>query len=186
MTAEDGGDSLEGAGVLPPGDGYWLWPGRLLAGPYPGAISPAEAREKIDAFLDHGVTYFVDLTEAGEGDPPLEPYADLLRERAHSRGIEATHIRLPIVDLDIPSDAVMRVILATIRRALDRDDVVYVHCWGGVGRTGTVVGCLLVEDGIPAAEALERLRELRARTERANRSSPETPAQRAFVTRWRG
>ena len=168
-----------------PGDSYWLWPDRLLAGPYPGALSSAQAREKIEAFLDVGVTCFVDLTEEGEGSPPLAPYAGLLRERAQEGGVEVTHIRLPIRDVDIPTEPEMRCILATVRRALDEGDVVYVHCWGGVGRTGTVVGCLLVEDGIPATEALDRLRELRARTERAGRPSPETTEQRDFVLRWR-
>ena len=43
---------------------------------------------------------------------------------------------------------------------------VYVHCWGGVGRTGTVVGCYLVRQGereadptvgMPAPRAARRL-----------------------------
>jgi len=35
---------------------------------------------------------------------------------------------------------------------------VYVHCWAGVGRTGTVVGCLLREQGFSAAaDAAQKL-----------------------------
>jgi hypothetical protein len=167
----------------PPGDGYWVLPGRLLAGPYPGAPTERAAQESLDAFLDAGVTCFIDLTEEGEG-PPLHPYAPLLHRRAAERGVGVTHVRLPIRDLDVPTASQMRAILAAIRLALDDDEVVYVHCWGGVGRTGTVIGCHLVETGIAAAEVPARLAQLRARTARAHRPSPETSAQERFVGAW--
>ena len=79
----------------------------------------------------------------------LEPYAHL------AEGFGARHIRRPIRDVDIPTVAEMRETLAEIRAALDAGETVYVHCWGGVGRTGTVVACLLVHDGYSAADALE-------------------------------
>jgi len=171
--------------VLPaPGDSYWVIPGRLLAGPYPGAPSKSAAQAKLDAFLDAGVTCFVDLTEEGEG-PPLHPYAALLRTRAAKRGFRVTHLRMPIRDVDIPTSWQMRAILSAIRLALEEGETVYVHCWGGVGRTGTVVGCLLVEDGTPSTEVLGRLAQMRVHTERAPRVSPETDAQRKFVTTWK-
>lgn len=169
----------------PPGDSYWVIPGRLLAGPYPGAPHKADAAEKLDAFLQTGVTCFVDLTEEGEG-PPLHPYAALLRTVAHKRRQAVTYVRLPIRDVDVPSSWHMRAILSTIKLALDEGEVVYVHCWGGVGRTGTVVGCFLIEDGMPASTVLARLGELRTHTERAHRVSPETSAQRTFVETWTG
>ncbi|WP_374108489.1 hypothetical protein [Nostoc sp. XA010] len=34
--------------------------------------------------------------------------------------------------------------LPPIDRALNGQEKVYVHCWGGIGRTGIVVGCYLV------------------------------------------
>lgn len=166
-----------------PGDSYWVDEGRLLAGPYPGAVSKAEAQAKLDAFLDVGVTCFIDLTEEGEG-PPLKPYSSLLRGRAAKRGVGVTHLRLPIRDVDIAHPWQMRAILQTIDLALDEGETVYVHCWGGVGRTGSVVGCLLVARGCPATEVLGRIAEMRAETQRAHRASPETPAQCDFVTSW--
>lgn len=167
-----------------PNDSYWVLPGRLLAGPYPGAPSKRDAKAKLDAFLDMGVTCFVDLTEEGEG-PPLHPYSALLRARAVRRGVRVTHLRLPIRDVDVPSSWQMRAILSAIRLALEEGETVYVHCWGGVGRTGTVVGCLLVEEGASAGEVLTRLAGMRAQTQRAHRVSPETAAQRQFVTGWK-
>ncbi len=166
-----------------PGDSFWVLEDRLLAGPYPGAPSKTEAKAKLAAFVDAGVTCFVDLTEEGEG-PPLQPYSALLRRVARERKTRVTHLRLPIRDINIPTSWQMRAILGAIRLALAEGETVYVHCWGGVGRTGTVVGCLLIEDGVPAAEVLTRLAEMRRHTQRAHRTSPETHEQRTFVENW--
>ncbi|MEZ4635374.1 MAG: hypothetical protein R2856_10465 [Caldilineaceae bacterium] len=58
---------------LPTPDSYWVIPGRLLAGEYPGAKDKAEALHKLARYRDAGITLFFDLTEAGEHD--LRPYA---------------------------------------------------------------------------------------------------------------
>jgi len=54
---------------------------------------------------------------------------------------------------------------------------VFVHCWGGVGRTGTVVGCWHVARGTTADEALEKIAVARLGTRKAVRESPEMPGQ---------
>jgi protein-tyrosine phosphatase len=61
---------------------------------------------------------------------------------------------------------------------------VYVHCLGGVGRTGTVIGCLLIESGVADVDIDARLRELRSGTGTGNRHRPETSAQRDVIRRW--
>jgi ADP-ribosyl-[dinitrogen reductase] hydrolase len=161
-------------------DAYWAVPGRLLAGEYPGARLKQEAAAELDALLDSGATCFVDLTEEGEG-PPLRPYGALLRTRAAARGTHVTVLRFCVPDVGVPTSWQMRAILSAIGIALNAEETVYVHCWGGVGRTGTVIGCRLVEDGIPALEVLSRIAELRSATARV---SPETSEQRSFVTSW--
>ena len=58
--------------------GWWVIPGQLLAGEYPGAKEPQKAAEKIRTLLDAGIDSFVDLTEAGEstwGGAPMVPYS---------------------------------------------------------------------------------------------------------------
>ena len=167
--------------MTPPHDAYWVEPGRLLAGPYPGAKAGVEAEVKLEDFLDLGVTCFVDLTE--EGEAGLRPYAALLRDLAARRGVAVTHLRLPIRDVDVCPAWRMQSIQQAIANALDAGEVVYVHCWGGVGRTGTVIGCRLAERR-GGDDALRQIQRLRAHTQRAHRTSPETSSQRRMVRDW--
>jgi hypothetical protein len=63
---------------------------------------------------------------------------------------------------------------------------VYVHCWGGKGRTGTVVGCYLVRHGIAEGEAaLKAIQKMRRNDPKAHEPSPETREQCDFVLRWK-
>jgi protein-tyrosine phosphatase len=78
----------------------------------------------------------------------------------------------------------MTKILAYIDAEIVDGRPVYVHCWGGIGRTGTVIGCLLVERGTDPAEVPSQMSELRRHTQKALRVSPETRQQRQFVTSW--
>ncbi|MEI2640237.1 MAG: protein-tyrosine phosphatase family protein [Microthrixaceae bacterium] len=67
-------------------------------------------------------------------------------------------------------------IVESIRTARDQGGV-YIHCWGGIGRTGTVAGCLLVDSGMSADEALGRITELRSVTKKSNMAAPQTHEQ---------
>jgi hypothetical protein len=164
---------------------YWVIPGRLLAGEHPGAIVAAQGVARVDALLDAGVRQFIDLTAEHEGPGP---YVSILFERAAARGVGVAHRRFAIADFGVPSHALMRATLDAIYAAVDAGETPYLHCWGGVGRTGTVVGCLLREQGFDAAAALgmiaRKWRAMEKRTRHPN--SPETPGQVAFIERWPG
>jgi hypothetical protein len=161
---------------------YWVEPGRFLAGEYPGAPGEAEARRKLRLFLEAGVSFFLDLTQPGESPP----YAPFLREEAARLKIAADYRRMSIRDFGVPPPAEMTRVLNTIDDALASGRTVYVHCWGGVGRTGTVVGCYLARRGHTGQQALDQLDRLRKAMEKAAwRVSPETDEQREFVQRWR-
>lgn len=166
---------------LLPNDAYWVEPARIMAGPYPGSANPHKVPAKLTDLLDAGVRTFIDLTEQDEG---LDPYAEVARDVAAERGVEIAHLHFPIRDVSIPTVELMREMLAAIRAAARDGAIPYIHCWGGVGRTGTVVGCLLIEDGAPPDDVIARIRLLRAGTNRATRRSPETDAQEQFVLAW--
>ncbi|NLI78244.1 MAG: hypothetical protein GX442_17645 [Candidatus Riflebacteria bacterium] len=94
-------------------------------------------------------------------------------------------VHFPIPDFGVPTADRLREILAAIDGCLARGRPLYLHCWGGIGRTGTVVGAWLAQQGQVTGEAvLRRLAELRAGLPDADRPSPETEAQRRLVTTW--
>jgi Inositol hexakisphosphate len=142
---------------------YWVVPGRFLAGRYPEA-----------AFRDTGITSFVDLTEEFEGFPP---YDTLLEE-----GIRFTRRAIP--DFGCPTPEQLSATLDLIDSELERGEVVYLHCLGGRGRTGTVVGCWLVRHGASGEEALAKIKGLRQHLPHAAGPSPETPEQCDLVRSW--
>lgn len=164
---------------------YEVVRGSLLAGQYPSDLDPKVAAAKLEVLTGLGVQVFINLMEPQEKNYDgieFDSYEPLIREIAARRGIKVEFARFPIRDLDVPSPDTMRQILDQIHSANARRQIVYVHCRGGIGRTGTVVGCYLVEEGLSPAEALAQIpllrRGLRACT------SPETAPQRQFVTDW--
>ncbi len=153
---------------------YWVAPGRLLAGPYPGSRNDSVAQERIPRFLAAGIKIFLDLTEEGEM-PPYTFWQDEMVE----------HSRMSIPDFSIPTPERMAQILDVIDRAIGTRRPVYIHCLGGLGRTGTVVGCYMVRHGMSGTDALKTIRLLRKGTPYADSHSPETDAQRQMVLGWK-
>ena len=176
------------AEAVAPFPNAYVVPGtRLIAGEYPGAKDLTEARAKVRALLDAGVTRVIDLTEPGE----LTPFAELLAREATARGVTATYHSRPIRDVDVCTPDQMRIILDEIDAALAGGETVYVHCWGGAGRTGTVVGCWLVRHGHTGADALAEVQRLfetmsPGKVKRHPEGSPQTTGQRRMVQGWAG
>ena len=164
-------DALHASGdalALPHADCYWVWPGRFLAGAHPAAY--------LDALLDAGVDSFVDLTC---DEPSLAHYANALPTHARWHGFAIT-------DYAVPGERLMRDIVDAIDAELQRGARVYLHCQAGVGRTGTALGCWLVEQRLSGSDALALIAHKRSALARLNATpiSPETESQRVFVLRW--
>lgn len=169
--------------ALPDGNIYRVPGTRIFAGPYPGHPDHREARRKLDRRLDAGITCFIDLTTA---DDPLEPYEPVLREAAHARDVMVEYHRMPIPDMHTPATREMSGMLDTIDAAHRAGHGIYVHCWGGIGRTGTVIGCHLARWGLGGEAALAALAELWSTVDKRDSfpRSPQTDAQCAFVRQW--
>ena len=163
---------------------YWVIPGRFAAGEYPGAWDRDEAAARLRTLLQAGLDCFIDLTQRYEG---LEPYAGIAAQEASRLGTGFVHERHAVVDMGLPRSAQEMVgILDAIDEALDGGRNVYVHCWGGIGRTGTVVGCWFVRHGRTGDEALAQIAQRWRGMEKRYRQprSPQTRPQRAYVRNW--
>jgi hypothetical protein len=168
---------------------YWVEPGRLLAGYYPGSENEETAAAKLRNLLDAGTRCLVNLVEENEVSyktgRPLRWYHPLATQLAAEQHLEVACLRIAIRDQHVPSSATMKRILDAIDGALQKEQPTYVHCWGGHGRTGTVVGCYLARHGIATGEeALARVEFLRRFEATAYVRSPDTEAQREMIRRW--
>lgn len=96
---------------------------------------------------------------------------------ATARGMRV--LRLPIRDTGTPSSmSELAALLASIEAEIQSGGSVVIHCNGGLGRTGTVAGCYLVDHGLSAPQAMRVLHEVRGPR------CPETVGQQAFIARY--
>ncbi len=159
---------------------YWVVQDRFLAGEYPGNLHDLAADTKIDSLLNAGITCFIDLTASEDG---LEPYQQLLDQRSDP-AVQYKHFPIPNYSIPTSVDQTAA-ILDEIDRVLGSDGKVYIHCWGGIGRTGTMVGCWLARHGYPGEKALVRLKELWSFNPKSVRyDSPETDEQEQYIINW--
>jgi hypothetical protein len=164
------------SGRRPLPNSYWVVPGSLLAGEYPSGEAPGSTRTRLRQMLRGGINAFVDLTQIGE----RPEYKSLLPGHVH-------YLRSAIVDMQIPADmAQMRAIQMHLRAMLASGRRIYVHCRAGIGRTGTVIGCYLAEQGLDGPDALRELNRLWRQSERSASwpAVPQTAEQAEFILRW--
>ena len=160
----------------PIANSYWVIPGRLLGGEYPGGVDDTATRTRLGSFRTAGLDSFIDLTEEGE----LPPYRHLLTSASR-------YHRSPIADAAVPNNvSEVQAVLAIIREDLDRGRNVYVHCRAGIGRTGLIMGCFLAGAEGDGKKALKLLNRLWGQSERAKLwpKVPQTAAQADYVKRW--
>lgn len=150
----------------------------IYAGEYPREYDDKKSINKIKQFKRFGITHFIDLTEEGE----LRPYDQMLASPMQ-------HIRFPIQDVSVPANIEsVKDLIGQIHGILNESDrnKVYIHCWGGVGRTGTIVGCLLShQHNYDYNETMGALKKAFSDCPKsAYRETPETKEQRDFIARY--
>lgn len=186
--ADAAGENADHAGFEPPLRIDWLepqqlgdeLPGRLgltiLPGKhgvsfrYPGRVYRRDVHDDFASLRAAGVGRLILLVNDAElhswGDPDIV---------AHGTAAGVTVLRHPMPDGRPPASiAEMTMILEEIR-AGRREGNVAVACMGGVGRSGTVAACALLQAGLTADEAIATVRAVRHPT------AVETAEQERFV-----
>jgi atypical dual specificity phosphatase len=112
-----------------------------------GSARP-DAPDDLVWLREQGIQLVVTLSE--------EP---LPRSWVNDAGLFSMHV--PIIDMHPPSQKQLDLILGSIEKARGQKMGVDVHCTAGIGRTGTILACYLVKQGMPGATAVAKIRELR-------------------------
>jgi len=166
---------------------FWAYEGLLCAGCYPGDLDLAKRDTKLRGLLDCNIRLVVSLMEATEKSHDggsFAPYVPRLQELAAERGMAVECRCLPIRDASAPTRLAMREVLDTIDAWLQRKIPTYVHCWGGHGRTSTVIACHLIRRGSSPQRAIQAV--LRWRVELPKNHFPFEGDQEQFVLCWTG
>ncbi|MEY2579811.1 MAG: hypothetical protein QOI49_2635 [Verrucomicrobiota bacterium] len=150
----------------------------LLAGPTFTGLSTEVTTTRIAALAHAGVGVVVSACSRGEMFQ-----VDEITHKLDLYELFDHHV-FPILDGGVPSKGIMRTILDTVDASLDKGLIVFVHCVGGRGRTGLVIGCWIARHGIAVGESvLEELAHVRYK-HGLFKPSPETEKQCRFVIEW--
>lgn len=110
-------------------------------------------------------------------DPDFGLYLD--QRWAQDRTVTWPHRVVAWEDFGLPSDeGELFGARVDVRRRLGEGELVEVACWGGIGRTGTVLACLAVLAGVPGGSAVSWVRR------HYHPAAVETRAQEDLVTRF--
>src|SRR5262245_61779076 len=130
--------------------------------PLLSALARPTSVEDLQWLRQAGVQLLVSLTE----DRPRKDWTD-------EAGLLVFHE--PFEDMQAPSQEQLQRAVSAIERAVANDMAVAVHCGAGLGRTGVVLAAYLATQGMTAANAMARIRQLRP-------GSIETTDQEEAVT----
>jgi len=132
-------------------------PGRLGLTHLPGVDGKLDA--DLDALQQAGVTRLLCLVEPHEFSRRKPESIEQRRQAVESRGI--TFMHHPIVDFDAPRLSDAQPTIAALDKGIKAGDHTIIHCWAGLGRAGTMAACLLIHNGMQAADAIATVRSVR-------------------------
>lgn len=154
---------------------YWL------EGPWKGKVALA-ARPRGGDWLKEDVANW---KRAGVGavlsllTPEEQTELELQNEEREVQEQGLRFSSFPIPDLQVPrSEAKLVEALKNVSTSLTAGRNVLIHCRQGIGRTGMIASCLLIQSGMSPGAAVELVSAARGM------AVPETPEQREWIERY--
>jgi hypothetical protein len=178
----------------------WVIKDRVMAGGYPACLDDKENDELLTVLMrDMGIDTFVCLQSEVRPDVPDSVWRAGRAPRPYTRDIRrlmTSHrdalpnanidfLHLPIVDGSVTADDLVDRFCDELVGKVLSGRRLYVHCWGGHGRTGTIIAVMLGRMyDVTTAQALARTQQLHdIRGDPQNVGSPSTHVQVAQVRR---
>ena len=157
----------------------WVVPGILMAGAFPATSNDEETFKLITSILKCGITKFVclqkeyypNITEYNwRNNKGIRPYFEDVKRIVSNKDsfetlAEFTNIvtpdklsfeHCPIIDCGITEDFHIISLAKKLVQSIIEGDILYIHCWGGHGRTGTLISIMLhIMYGMSAEDAMK-------------------------------
>ena len=138
-------------------------PDKLAGLSWPEFVKPTA--DVIVYLQKHGITTLVNTTTSQYADANMNEKFNVVHE--------------PMANMTAPTISQMDAILEVYLKLTDKDAMA-VHCMHGLGRTGTVIACILGKtQNMTAAEAIQTVRQKR-------RGSIESEEQENFIYQYLG
>lgn len=192
----------------PTPESNWVIPGKLLVGAYPASQNDAETCDLLTSILKLGINKFVCLqAEYKDGVPEaawrsgnaLRPYFDDVKIILSNKHLiphlendpnvcdidKVSFVHFPIKDCSITDDNRVLQLALSLVQDIHKGEVIYMHCWGGHGRTGTLVSIMLhLMYGLDSHASMDRCQFVHdLRQCPVDVGSPQTQPQRDQVIR---
>jgi hypothetical protein len=137
---------------------HWVYPGKVLCGKSAGSMNSEQLKLMVTTL---GVNTFVCLQKNYEEYGVNDYRQTLLSLQCNTRS-NLRFLHCPVPDFGVLSGTSLVSFISELRRIMEESEsILYVHCMGGHGRTGTVMTSLIASvENLSAYDALKRFRNL--------------------------
>jgi protein-tyrosine phosphatase len=164
---------------------YEVIANQLFAGETISSLNLITRNSKMKQIFDLGITTIINLTEENEINfqgAALVSYDKDLIEFYEKSNKKIELIKFPIQDGNIPDKSDLNRLLEIIRSKIQLNEKIYIHCRGGIGRTGVIIGSILIDLKLVSKnDVLLKINDLKKKSLLPKRQSPETDKQIKFL-----